>query len=205
MFLKQIDTETRQQIDNLLVLYSKNGGGLPVNIELLINLLARLIDNKIELIERDCGDRGGYTFPVRGGFFICVPLLDSFVHTRFPIGHEIGHIFHTFDYTEEIPTQRPGRKSSVVFPNKEEECICDEISGYILCPQELVIKFLEDFCNIPCQLELFCKRQRPTYYAKMKLISEIFGIPISKFNWYIKKQFGEEKLSSLTNSVAMTT
>ena len=201
MFLQGVDTETRQQIDNLLVLYYKRGGGLPVDIELLIKSLSRLTDNYIEIIEDFWSTRKkGYTSPVRWGFRIYVGYSDSLFQKRFTIGHEIGHILHTYDYTEEMPTQRPWRRSPMIFPNREEECICDEIAGYILCPQELVIKFLEDFQNIPCQLELFRKRQGPPFHAKLKLLSEIFGIPLPKFCWYIKRQFGKEKLLSLINS-----
>lgn len=202
MLLQGIDTETRQQIDNLLALYYKNGGGLPVDIELLIKLLARLTDNYIEIIEDSWSARKrGYCSPVRWGFFIYVNHFDSSVQKRFTVGHEIGHILHTYDYNEyEIPRQRPYRESSVVFRNEEEERICDEIACYILCPQELVTKFLEDFHNIPCQLELFRRRERPPFHTKLKLISEIFGIPLPKFCWYIKRQFGEEKILSLINS-----
>ncbi|MBU2082293.1 ImmA/IrrE family metallo-endopeptidase [Patescibacteria group bacterium] len=206
MFLKNIDAETRQQIDNLLVLYYKSGGEIPINFELLIKLLARLTDNYIEIIEDFQSKKGGILSPVRWGFRVYVGQSDSLFQKRFTIGHEIGHILHTYDYNEyEIPRQKPYRESPMIFPNKEEENICDEIAGYILCPQELLIKFLEDFHNIPCQLELFRRRERPPFHAKLKLLSEIFEIPISKFCWYIKRQFGEEKLLSLINSTKMTT
>ena len=201
MFLENIDAETRRQIDNLLALYYKNGGGLPVDIELLTKLLARLIDSDIELIEDFWSKRKrGITSPVRWGFRICVNHSDSLFQKRFTIGHEIGHILHTYDYNEyEIPRQKPYRESPMIFPNKEEENICDEIAGYILCPQELLIKFLEDFHNIPCQLELFRKKQVSPFVARLKLISKIFGIPSAEFYKHIKRQFGEEKLLSLIN------
>ena len=205
MFLQGVDTETRRQIDNLLVLYYKNGGELPVNIELLIKLLARLIDNEIEIIEDFWDKRRGITFPVRWGFRIYVSHSDPIVQKRFTTVHEIGHILHTYDYNEdEIPRQKFGGESSLIFPKKSEEYICDEIACYILCPQELVIKFLEDFDNIPCQLELFRKKQVSPFIARLKLISEIFGVPSAEFYRHIKRQFGEEKILSLINSTMVT-
>ncbi len=200
MFLKNIDTETRQQIDNLLALYYKNGGGLPLDIELLIKLLAGLIDNEIELIEDFRLKRGGTLNPIRWGFRIYISHNDLLLQKRFTIGHEIGHILHTFDYTEDIPRQKSGRESNCIFRNMNEEYICDDIACYLLCPQELVIKFIEDFHNIPCQLELFRKKQVLPFVARLKLISKIFGIPLAEFYRYIKRQFGEEKILSLINS-----
>lgn len=196
--------ETRQQIKNLLALYYKNGGGLPINIELLVKLLAELIDNKIEIIEdfrqSHRKTRKGYISPIRWGFLIYINHFNPLVQKRFTISHEIGHILHTYDYTEERPEQISGRKSSMIFPNEKEEHICDDIACYILCPQELVIKFIEDFHNIPCQLELFRKKQVSPFVARLKLISKIFGIPSAEFYKHIKRQFGEEKLLSLINS-----
>ncbi|MFH1565193.1 MAG: ImmA/IrrE family metallo-endopeptidase [bacterium] len=207
MLLQGIDSETHQQIDKLLALYYKSGGGLPIDLNLLINLLAKLIDNYIELIEDFWNEkRRGITSPVRWGFFIYVNHFDSSVQKRFTVGHEIGHILHTYDYNEyEIPRQRPFRESSVIFRNEKEELICDEIACYILCPQELLIKFLEDFDNIPCQLELFRKKQESSFVARLRLISKIFKIPSAEFYKHIKRQFGKEKLLSLINSNKTTT
>lgn len=198
---KQVDFEIHQQIDNLLALYSRrNGDRLPVDVEILVNLLAKLIDKKIELVERDVNGRG-YTVSVQGGFLIYVNHSDTLSQKRFTIGHEIGHILHTFDYTKETPHQRPERASYAFYSiRKEEESICDEIAMYILCPQKLLIEILKGFSNIPCQLDLLRKKQIPPYYSRMKLLSEIFDSPLSKFIWYIERRFGEEKLLSWINS-----
>jgi Zn-dependent peptidase ImmA (M78 family) len=203
MFLQGIDTETRQQIENLLALYYKNGGDVPIHLGLLIDLLAELIKKEITLLRMSSSRRKnrGLVQPHRGGFDIEVNFLNPLPQRRFTVAHEIGHILHTFDYTVETPQQRPERASYANFRvNKNEEYICDEIACYILCPQELLVKFLEDFHNIQCQLELFRKKQIPPYYAKMKLLARIFDIPLSKLIWYIKRQFGEEKILSLINS-----
>jgi len=200
MFLKNIDAETRQQIENLLALYYKSGGGLPVDIELLIKLLAKLIDNEIEIIKDFIIKKGGILSPVQWGFRIYVGYTNLLFQKRFTIGHEIGHILHTFDYTEDVPQQKPERESNCIFKNMGEEYICDDIACYLLCPQELVIKFMEDFHNIPCQLELFRKKQTSPFTARLKLISKIFGIPSAEFYRYVKRQFGEEKILSLVNS-----
>ncbi len=203
MFLENIDAETRQQIDNLLALYYKNGGRLPIDFELLIKLLAKLTDNYIEIIEDFWNEkRRGITSPVRWGFRIYVNHSDSLIQKRFTIGHEIGHILHTYDYSEyEVPRQRFGKESSIIFLHENEERICDEIACHILCPQELVIKFLEDFNNIPYQLELFRKKQVSPLGVRLRLISKIFEIPSAEFYKHIKRQFGEEKILSLKNSM----
>jgi Zn-dependent peptidase ImmA (M78 family) len=202
MFLERVDVETRQQIDNLLALYDKNEGGIPTHLGLLMDLLADLIKKEILLKWYSSPEKGdwGTTGVFKGGFNININRSKPFVHRRFTVAHEIGHILRTFDYTIETPRQKPERESSCIFRNMKEEYICDEIACYILCPQELVIKFLGDFDNIPCQLELFRKKQMPPYYAKMKLLAGIFDIPLSKLIWYVKRQFGEEKILSLINS-----
>lgn len=208
MFLQQVDSETHQQIDNLLVLYNKNEGKLPVDVELIVDSLADLIGKEISLIEKDFGDKRsrdfvspGLVLPIQGGFCIEVNHFNSCIEKRFTVGHEIGHILHTFDYTIETPRQIPARASYGAFRvNDEEEDICDEIAMYIFCPWELVVNFVNNFHSIPCQIELFREKQKPAYLLRMEWICKKFGISISKFEWYVKKHFGEEKLLSLKNS-----
>jgi len=205
MFLQNVDTETRQQIENLLALYYRSGGEIPIHLGSLIDLLANLIDKEIILKSYDSSKKSdrGHVMPFQGGFNIWLNRLTPFVQRRFTAAHEAGHILRTFDYNcgkDQMSKQRIGRESNCIFRNMKEEYICDDIACYILCPQELVIKFIEDFHNIPCQLELFRKRQETSFVARLKLISKIFEIPTAEFYRYIKRQFGEEKILSLINS-----
>ena len=202
MFLKNIDAETRQQIDDLLALYYENGGEIPIHLESLIDLLADLINKKIILKWYNSSEKRdrGSVVPSQGGFNIWLNRLMPFVQRRFTAAHEVGHIIHTFDYTKENPRQRPERESTCIIKNMKEEYICDDIACFILCPQELVIKFIEDFYNIPCQLELFRKKQESSFVARLRLKSKIFEVPTAEFYGYIKRQLGEEKISSLKNS-----
>jgi len=200
MFLKNIDTETRQQIDNLLTLYYKNGGGLPVDIELLIASLCRVIDVDIELHERFFCLRNnrGLLMPIENGFVIEVNRLDTFAERRVTVGHEIGHILYSFDYDlYEIPQQKPERQSTSIFPNKTVEQICDEIASYILCPPDLLADFLKHFDEILYQPDLFAEKQQTVFLFRMNFIAKKFGIPLAQLYRYIILQFGKEKLVSL--------
>ena len=200
MFLQNIDAETRQQIDNLLALYQKSGGGLPVDIELLIASLCKVIDVDIELHERFFCLRNnrGLLMPIENGFSIEVNRLDTFAERRVTIGHEIGHILYSFDYDlYEIPQQKPERKSTTIFPNKTVERICDEIAGYILCPPDLLTDFLEHFDEILYQPDLFAEKQQTVFLFRMNFMAKKFGIPLTQLYRYIILQFGKEKLIRL--------
>ena len=200
MFLKNIDAETRQQIDNLLALYYKNGGGLPVDVELLITSLCEAIDVQVEVCERlFCLRKNrGFLMPIENGFVIEINHLDTSAEKRFTIGHEIGHIFYSFDYDlYEIPQQKPGRQSTSCFPNKMVEQICDEIAYFILCSLDLLTDFLEHFNKILYQPDLFTEKQQTLFLFRMNFIAKKFGIPLLQLYRYIISQFGKEKLVCL--------
>ena len=202
MFLENIDFETRQQIENLLILYNKNGGGLPVNVELLIKSLSELIYCRIELVEILKESKAACLLPIEYGFRIYISEKDTNIEKHFSVGHEIGHILYSFDYDSYlIPQQKPKEQSTIIFPNKRIEQICDEIAGYIFCPSDMLMDFLEHFGEIPYQyqLELFTEKQESLFAYRMNFVAKKFGIPLTKLCQYIVSQFGKEKLLSLIN------
>lgn len=206
MFLQQVDFETREKIEKLLVFYKKEEGNFPINIYLLIELLSELIDCRIELVEVLEKPKTACILPIEYGFRIFINNKDSIAEKRFSVGHEIGHILYSFDYDLYlVPQQKPERQSAMIFPNKGVEQICDKIAGYIFCPSDLLVDFLEHFDEIPYQyqLELFTKKQESIFLHRMNFVAKKFGIPLTKLYRYMVLQFGKEKILSLINSAPL--
>lgn len=190
MLLERVDSETREKINTLSRLYKQHGGEIPLDIELMQDCLVKLIDKDIEVVWRNLKKTGaGYVWPQKGGFRITLNDNDCLNNQRFTFCHEAGHILYCFDYIKELPCQKSDRLSSIFCRNAEIEDICDEISMVLLCPPVLVEKFLkEEFWRLPCQLELFRKKQRLPETARLRIMAnDIFGVPLRRLIWHIRK------------------
>jgi Zn-dependent peptidase ImmA (M78 family) len=203
MLLERVDNETRKKIESLIAFYKQNGGGIPVDFEIMVNSLAALIKKCIVTIFKEySGNAGGYVWPVRGGFMIGINIIKHLKEQRLTRAHEISHILYSYlysdDYNEEIPRRKPECDSTILKKNPKEEDICDEIAIYLLCPPTETENFLQNrFRYLPQQLKLFRKIQKPLDIARLEVMAEIFEVPLRDLAKHLERQFSPMKIREI--------
>lgn len=180
--LDELDSEIKDKIDALIVLYKKEGGGIPVDLERLRTILETLINKKVE-VKFEPSKFEAIVLPLKGGFLIKVNSDRHPFEQRLSFSHEMAHILFTFD-DDEIPRRirRFDNNTYKGWPssNKKEEEICDEIAMYLLCPPAEVEKFLKErFFYLPCQIELFRAKQRSLEIMRLEQMAKEFEVPKS--------------------------